>query len=297
MNKVLILNHKIKECGVYQFGKRLGQILVKSKNVEYLYIEIASSDEIHNLVALHQPSHIIFNYVEDQTCKWPHVKSIAIVHNGNPSHFDIYLHQNPDYQQTGNHWPLARPLFEVPFIPNDLDIINIGSFGFPFKYKYFERICQLVNDAFDEKTRVNINFNWSKAKFSNENIDHQILKQECLSKITKNNITLNVTTEFMEDEELLLFLGKNNLNIVLYDNFDYYNGISSTIDYLLSVRKPIAISRSNMFSHLSTIKPSICIEDSNLITIMNNGFKPLQHKYEEWSNANLIKGVDAIVNR
>jgi hypothetical protein len=100
---------------------------------------------------------------------------------------------------------------------------------------------------------------------------------------------LNITTNFISDDELLEFLAGNDLNIFFYQKYPTYNGISSSIDYALSVKRPIAICRSNMFSHIWNTTPSICAEDSSLKEIINNGFSPLEHYYNQWSHSNFIK--------
>ena len=42
---ILFLNHKIKHCGVYQYGVRLYQIIQKSKNIIIVYKEVDSFEE------------------------------------------------------------------------------------------------------------------------------------------------------------------------------------------------------------------------------------------------------------
>jgi hypothetical protein len=109
------------------------------------------------------------------------------------------------------------------------------------------------------------------------------------------NIKLNITTNFITDDEILDFLYKNDLNIFLYENYQFYNGISSTIDYALSVRKPLAICRSNMFSHIYDVDPSICIENNSLSQIIKNGFGPLQEKYDSWTHNKFINTLEKII--
>ena len=48
--KVLFLNHKIINCGIYQYGIRLFNILVKSENITYIYKEIDSFNEYNSLL-------------------------------------------------------------------------------------------------------------------------------------------------------------------------------------------------------------------------------------------------------
>ena len=47
---ILLLNYKIKECGVYQYGLRLYQILQKSKNINFIYKEVDSFDRIVKMI-------------------------------------------------------------------------------------------------------------------------------------------------------------------------------------------------------------------------------------------------------
>jgi hypothetical protein len=57
--KILFLNSKIQNCGVYQYGLRLFDILKKTKTIEYIYTEIDSLDEYNNLSKFYV---IIYNY-------------------------------------------------------------------------------------------------------------------------------------------------------------------------------------------------------------------------------------------
>ena len=67
------------------------------------------------------------------------------------------------------------------------------------------------------------------------------------------------------------------------------------IDYALSVQKPIAINKSNMFSHILDATPSICVEDNYLKDIIKNGFAPLHEKYNSWTNENFIHNIESII--
>jgi hypothetical protein len=100
---------------------------------------------------------------------------------------------------------------------------------------------------------------------------------------------LVITTDFISDEDLLDFLAGNDLNIFFYQKYSGYNGISSSIDYALSVKRPIAICRSNMFSHIWNATPSICIEDVSLNEIINVGIRPLEQYYNSWSHDKFIE--------
>ncbi len=307
---IFIINNTAQNCGVYQYGKRFGSILSKSKKYNFMYYEVNSKEEFIKLYKLHKPEGIIYNYVSEtmpwltgdliHNCRNEAVKQYAIVHNTHYHGFDYYLHQNPYHPHVDDrNFALARPLFDYQFpkIKKDDDTLHIGTFGFGFKSKYIDQICKTVNEQItDRKVQINLHLTESHY-YPNWDIIGAI-KQDCFKQITNNNIKLNITHNFLNDEEILNFLYKNDLNIFLYENYgDRYNGISSAIDYALSVKKPLAICESNMFSHIWDVQPSIRIENNSLINIINNGFDPLEDKYNSWTNENFINILENIIEQ
>ena len=81
-----------------------------------------------------------------------------------------------------------------------------------------------------------------------------------------------IFNDFFPNEDILKFLKSNDMNIFLYD----YNksipddeiGISSVIDYALSVRKPLGISNSLMFKHIYSDK--ICLYKTDINNCLKN---------------------------
>ena len=308
--KVFIINHSVQNCGVYQYGKRFGKIAIKSKNHDFMYYEMDSQNSLELEYNIHLPDAIIYNYLSG-TMPWVNkdlvqkyrdkgVKQYLIVHNvGYETFFDYYLHQNPYSEFVDeNNFALSRPLFDYKPIEIDKsdDLLNIGSFGFGFRVKHFDQICRIVNEQlFDKKVQINLHL--TSSYFCPNANDISSIKQDCLNSITNDNIKLNMTHDFLTDDEMLNFLYKNDLNIFFYQNYNQYNGISSTIDYALSVKKPIAICKSNMFSHIYDVNPSICIENNSLINIINNGFTPLEDKYNSWTNENFINVLENIIEQ
>jgi hypothetical protein len=307
---IFILNHSIENCGVYQYGKRFGNIASKSKKYNFMYFEINSEDELISKFNEHQPKAIIYNYLSG-TMPWVTeglvqkfrnvgIKQYVIVHNSHYHFFDYYLHQNPYHKSIDDrNFALARPLFEYqsPKLEKTDDTLHIGSFGFGFKCKYVDEICKIVNEQLSYRN-VQINLHLTESYFSPNWDTISSIKQDCINAITHDNIKLNVTHDFLTDNQMLDFLSKNDLNIFLYQKYgDYYNGISSTIDYALSVKKPLAICKSNMFSHIWDVHPSICIEDNSLLSIINNGFDPLEEKYNSWTNDKFIHILESIIEK
>jgi hypothetical protein len=74
------------------------------------------------------------------------------------------------------------------------------------------------------------------------------------------------------------------MNIFLYDKLNG-RSISSTIDYALSVKKPLAISDSCMFKHIYS--DEICLYTNTIQHCLNNSEKYLYPFLEKYSNNNL----------
>jgi len=304
---IFIVNHSVKNCGVYQYGKRFGNIMSKSKKYNFIYLEINSNQEFNSLLEEHNPKVIIYNYLSG-TMPWLNenivsnnrkkgIKQFLIIHNTYYSFFDYYLHQNPYHDLIDSkNFRLCRPLFD--YNPSESlenknsESIKIGTFGFGFSVKKFDELCSIVNEQFYNK-KVDLRIHITESHFGKSNIS--FIENSCMNRITSPNIKVHFTNNFISDQEILDFLYQNNLNIFLYEDYKFYNGISSTIDYALSVKKPMAICKSNMFSHILDVTPSICVENNSLEEIMKNGFEPLIEKYNSWVPDKFIQNLEQII--
>jgi hypothetical protein len=303
--EVFLVNHKVQNCGVYQFGKRVSNILSISTENKYRYFELDNNESLLAEIYKFNPAIIIYNHLEG-TMPWVNestvgdirnkgIKQGLLVHNINyANYFDFFFHQDPYFSKIDQkNFALPRPLFD--YSPkkreDNLDTIMIGSFGFGFKVKHFDEICRRVVKDF-KRDKVQVNLHITESFFSpNKHVIDEI-ENKCLKILKRDNHQLKVTRDFKSDEGILDFLANQDLNIFLYEKYKQYNGISSTIDYALSAQRPLAINKSIMFSHLSDIKPSIYIEDHRLRDIMEKGITQLDEKRELWSNQNFRSMVD-----
>ena len=57
--KIFIINHSVENCGVYQYGKRFGDIATKSKKYDFMYYELNSQEELFKFYEEHKPEEII----------------------------------------------------------------------------------------------------------------------------------------------------------------------------------------------------------------------------------------------
>ena len=305
---ILILNHLEKQCGVYQYGKRIGNIMEKSKNHNFVYLELDSHKDLDDKINKYNPQAIIYNWTGG-TMSWvtsetvnilrqKNIKQFLLVHNaGYATFFDYYLHQHPYWQCIGDrNFAIPRPLpfYNKEDIKKSNGIIRIGSFGFGLLNKYYNEICRIVNEQFHSEN-VELRLHLTTGTFAGTNQNIHLVSQLCQQNITNQNILLKITTDFISDEELLDFLASNDLNIFFYENYPTYNGISSVIDYALPVQKPLAINKSSMFSHILDVTPSICVEDNTLTSIISNGFTPLQEKYDSWTHERFIHTLETIM--
>ena len=127
----------------------------------------------------------------------------------------------------------------------------------------------------------------------NKNTNIINILENCNSIIRKPNIKLMITNIFFTNEEILLFLKSNTCNIFLYDKLEG-RGISSVLDYAISVNKPFVISDSYMFRHI--YNDDICVYKTNIKDAIINSQNLLINLIKIYSNYNLINKVDKINN-
>jgi hypothetical protein len=298
-DKILFFNNSIEACGVYQYGKRTANIVKKSLKFDFIYLEVSNQEEVRFSINHFKPTVCIFNY-HPITMHWLDLSEINIckvglVHETEISNFDFYIHLDPQYNENKNNFKVVRPILKFDnFEKIKNNIPSIGSFGFGFENKGFDKICSLVNDQFDEAV---INLNITFSHYCGNNFENEQIKQKCLSKITKPNIKLNLTNNFISDKSVLDFLNSNDINIFAYDHLPN-RGASSVLDYVIAIDKPIGLSSSHMFRHVNyKHKNLFSIESNSIIDIINNPIDHILSLREEWSHDNLIAEYEKIIEK
>lgn len=312
---ILFLNHTIESCGVYQYGLRLVNILKKSDINNYIYQEIDNYIVYLRVLNSYKPDVIIYNY-HCSTMAWLNnetiqktVKNIGISHESDRSLFDIILSIDPDETENNNIFNIPRPIYQnVSKIINTHKITNkeienfigynegpnipiFGSFGFGFQNKGFDKIISIINSQYDKAI---IKLIITYAHFDpNRDININSVLQLCGRISLKPNIKLMITHNFLSNEEILLFLKSNTCNIFLYDKM-MGRGISSVIDYAISVNKPFIISDSDMFRNIYS--DDICVYKTNISTAIENSNNLLPSYLDKYSNDKLISKVDSIIH-
>jgi len=118
--------------------------------------------------------------------------------------------------------------------------------------------------------------------------------EQCRALVTQPGIELRITHDFLALDDLLTVLESNTINAFFYEQAAG-RGLSSAIDWALAVDRPIAISESDLFRHVSSARPSIWIEHSSLKEIIQQGTGPLLPYKKEWTAENLCWDYERIV--
>jgi len=302
MIKVLFISRKADNCGVNDYGKRVNSILQNSTLLDVHFAEIETPTEYVEWYNKVIPDVVLYNYyptilsfvTDDFIAPIRHVPHVAVYHEvgfGFSPNGIIDINSTKSDNIDGNFFVSPRPLFnytiEGDSMPNPIPVI--GSFGFGFPDKNFPKIAELVCSQFDKALiKLSIPF----ATFGDAEGNMARTEADKVRKVIEQSgntgIELEVNHNFMGHEEVLHFLRGNDINVFLYDKHET-RSLSSTIDYALSVRKPIAISNSAMFNHIQSATPSICVDDLTLPQIIANGIEPLQSFYEQHSNEKLLE--------
>lgn len=315
--KILYVNHKAQKCGVYEFGRMIGNTLIASKFFDFVYCEADSWSEFKEIYDRLGPDAVIYNYhpctmpwisqrVEIDGCMQSQSGAIDVVQIGtiheiyqesadsaNDLVFDYHiapdptlLLRNPIVYKTGR----LVPRCDLTLTANQ--VVTIGSFGFATNGKRFERIIKQVQSEFDQAV---INLNISFSRYMDEaGLLARRVGESAQKTVVKPGIRLNITHHHFDENELLSFLVKNDINVFLYD-YQKQRGLSSVVDWALAVHRPIAITKSSLFRHLFTCFPSICVEDHPIREIIANGSAPIDSLYEEWSPDCLVWDYERIM--
>lgn len=300
-DKILFVNSTEPQCGIHQFGKRVGNTLKESNKYEFLYLTTDNWNTFIQTIMTYDIKAVIFNYYP-ATMPWIshhllnqlNIPKLALFHELPITGFDYYIHLDPTFFEKDNRFTTGRPLFSYDKTFTLPSIPMIGSFGFGFHNKGYHRIVQQVQEEFDEAIiRLHIPF----AHFGDQYGDSaRSIGDYCKSLVHKPGVRIEVTHHFMSDEQILDFLAQNTINCFFFDNM-YGRGISSSIDYALSVKRPIAITGMGwMFRHIRNISPTICIEYASLKWIIANGNTPLEPYQQMWSKENTIKDYERILD-
>lgn len=310
-------------CGIGIRGKLTSDILTKMKSKKYNFISafIDSNIELEEFILKYKPKIIIYNYncITTPYLNDPYLRNKYnnIIHvmihydllqqhidNFNPENFNWFKHIITDNDKlickpnSNDVFIIARsiPFIDnIKYIPyNENDIPIIGFQGFGFQYKGITRLANKIQEEFDEACfRLHMPYSYYVDK--DGSLSHEIIS-EIKQIIKKPGIKIEVSNNFLSDEEIIKWLNNNTINCYFYD-YRENCGIASSPDYAIAAMKPIAINNSRMFVNLHGLQPSIEIEKMSLKDIIKNGIKPLLPIYEKYSNKNVLLSYEKMCDK
>ena len=306
MKKVLYISRKAQRCGVHDYGERIVNILKTSQKYEFAVSYPDNNKEFLATVFGYKPDAIIYNYYPS-TLYWlnEHTKDIIdtpqiIIYHESSVGFTpdgickVDCTGEDDLENNIVHLPrpLHDNLSQTELLNYDVPVV--GSFGFGFANKNFPYIAQLVKEQFDEAVlRLSIPY----AEFGDNDGRSARFEVDKIKQILSGTkIKLEVNHSFLDPQELYNFLSNNDINVFCYDIMPG-RSISGSTDYALSVKKPIALSRSNMFNHFHKYNLDIYVDQTPLKTIMEKGIEQLQPMYKEHCNSNILEKIESVISK
>ena len=299
--KIYFINSSKKNCGVYQYGLRFWES-VKDSDLDIEYFEIENIEQFNKL-DFNGVDILFFNWIEggyqgpfgwytrDIAIKLKakyNITTATVVHTRDlsTSFFDYYIDQNP--VNNGIVRPLYNYDISKPKIKND--IINIGSFGFAGDHKGFDDIVKMVNEQYNQ---AQINLHITNAYYGDADGAHQHNIIDKIQEIErKPGIKLNITSNFLTNEEMLDFVYKNDIIILAYKGTI---DTSSIPDYVISTNTPIGVTNIGSFNHV--YKEDIDIALHTIDEILNFNLKNdyVASLRKEWSRENMISRFENLM--
>jgi len=308
MAKILFVNSDKEADGLTDYGRRFNQVIQQSLKHKIKYIELSHIENIDFAATYFKPDIVIYNYhkmtfpsLSTLTNSWiGKYKQVLIYHEfGNDCFSDAIIHVDSTKQDDTNKqfFSVPRPLYDTSFKFTKNDIPHFGSYGFGGHHKNFDLAVQLIVDQFEEAV---INFNIPRCYFDYDiNIRKGII--DSCKQIVKNsdkNIMINISEDFLNYNDLIKFLNKNDCIIFMHSDRDNMSDLtlSASTDYALMAKKPIVLSKSNMFRHFDNVNPSVYAADRSISDIINSGIDPLQSMYEEHGTKSFLEKFEWIID-
>lgn len=296
-------------CGIGFIGKLFGDCLGADIRNNYNVLYSSNVDEI--LSAAKNVDCVIYNYHPQST---PHIRrfkldipQIILFHEIGYQHeidrhavnkiggFDYVITTNPTLTTKGNVFVINRLLPNVvteEYVGGDIPII--GFQGFAIHHKGIERIVPLVENEFESSI---INLRIPNCYYADrDNSFRTRILRICEAQVKKNTKII-INTDLVSTDEIIRLISQNTLNIYPSHTSADIAGCSSSIDYAIAAKRPIAVTKAPQMRMLHNLTPSVCIEDSSLKEIISYGVEPYKHLIELGSQQNIRKEIDSVLDK
>jgi hypothetical protein len=320
---VLVVNHnRTDRCGVYQMGKAIADILQGSEKYRFVGVRCDSYDDFWRCYMTHCPSLCIYNYYPGtldwcvHALNWPCVSDLpgapeqcvhvgmahevthADAHTPRPP-FKRWIVTDPSFPASDIYFKTVRPLptYKGSAAP-PADRLTIGSFGYAFPNKGFERLLSAVMREFGEDVRLRYHVTVPHFDGGMGTAYLEFLKGALNRWADPNWPHVELTTDHWDDDTLLGWLASNHLNCLFYDP-NPGRGISSAVDWCVAAGRPLAITESEQFRHITGVLgtwPGVSLRESLTPTFRDDSMYPTQCLQREWSHANFIADYEGIID-
>jgi len=289
-------------CGVSLLGNMLGAALEQHPLYQFEVLHTDTAYDVINKIAEFDPKAVIYNY-HPHTTPWmdslntralfSDIKHVRIVHDSSQgvadawspqssTAFEYMLMFDPSVKGNDHVFITNRIIPPGPTVEyKESGKPIIGFHGFGFVTKGIEKIAYQVIKEFDEaifRLHIPNSFHADPQGY------HARARVNAVQQIVSKKPGIEVVASFdmWDDQTIINMLAQNTINCYFYDYLDGA-GLSSSVDYALAARRPIAVTRSHQMRHLWNLTPSILIENSSIQQIIDQGTAPLEPLYKAYS--------------
>ncbi len=304
MKNVLFVTGNEFNCGIYQYGDSVFEILKTSKKFNFFFIGSNDPTAVANAIQSFKVKAIIYNhhpwtlsFLSDAFTREVHsmgIKQIVITGHEHIRTFDcVDHHVSTDPRFSSEHPKILAGVLPITYYDDiqyspPSDVLKIGTSGIGNVTKKLDIITQMINDQFDEEVIFNVHI--SDGKYVDP-VWMDRLKQQ-VENLKKSNITVNFNTKFMFKKELIHWLNGNDINLYVYGD-NHSIGVSGSVDRALASKKPFAVNDSSFLTHLRgdfNDLSKIGIKD-----IVKNGIAPFQPFYDQWNPERLLNFYEGLL--
>lgn len=262
MKKGLFVNQRKAQCSIYESGRMIYRILSKGKEYKLDYFEfdtksIPSTGYDFYVINWH-PHTLKLSEATVKTLSGIKIAIVLEVSLNNPKPFtppwfDAYMIIDPTKPRTETNYPFPRPIEKVSKLLPILDEKKLvfGSFGFftggeAIIEKRFDEIIHNANKLGECIVRINL----PQGTFTGPVSTLEKIKLYCdgLRRIAKPNVDLQITHNYMNEEDLVRWCSQHTMNI-----FPYYRnrpGLSAVTDQAIASGRALAVTKSDTFRHI-----------------------------------------------
>ncbi len=306
--KILFVNTREPKCGVHQYGESLFAVLAHyigpSEDHNIAGGSYVGYHEFMSAADHYKPDVVIYNWQAGiggwmGGAPFPlKAKQVFVYHDleANFDKFDAILFSDPTMANHRNWHSIGRPLRSpISVTPRNSEVPVIGINGFigAWAQVAFSHIANTFE-------RCHIRMHLPYAAYGDSIGDMaRSAAQECVRSMPEG-FTHEINHDFMDWDDLVLWLSRNDINCYLRDTSMHWRGVSSACDAAMCARRPIAVNGCNAFRHMHDCEPSIKVEDRSIREIMQTGLAPLIKKYNEYDpkvvGGQVMKVLESLVN-